>query len=386
MVKFVFFLFLDVLAFSAVLIATLPFIIKNYGGDIFLITIAFGSFSFFQFFVSPLWGSLSDQIGRKPLIILNCLAELIANMILALSNSLYLIFLARVIAGLFKTNVSVGTAYISDITNNDNRAKGMGMFGVAFGLGFTLGPLAGGLIAGSNFTPESLSSVAWYASVINLINLIYVIFFLKESLKTKSDFKFIKVSKKLTDQILLAKDKALYPFFLLILIIYLVFSGMEGIIAIWTNETFSWGPKELGYVMLLAGFSQILVQGGLLRILIKKFNEIQLIKSGYFSLILGFFLITTESILIIPFAIIALCYGIGITSPCLNSLLSKKAEDNQKGLVLGTAYSSQAAARFFGQPLAGLIFLNLGKNYPFYFDIIFLGILGVIYLYYSKKV
>ena len=161
---------------------------------------------------------------------------------------------------------------------------------------------------------------------------------------------------------------------------------MEGIIAIWTNETFSWGPKELGYVMLLAGFSQILVQGGLLRILIKKFNEIQLIKSGYFSLILGFFLITTESILIIPFAIIALCYGIGITSPCLNSLLSKKAEDNQKGLVLGTAYSSQAAARFFGQPLAGLIFLNLGKNYPFYFDIIFLGILGVIYLYYSKKV
>ena len=98
MVKFVFFLFLDVLAFSGVLIATLPFIIKNYGGDIFLITIAFGSFSFFQFFVSPLWGSLSDQIGRKPLIILNCLAELIANMILALSNSLYLIFLARVIA------------------------------------------------------------------------------------------------------------------------------------------------------------------------------------------------------------------------------------------------------------------------------------------------
>ena len=161
---------------------------------------------------------------------------------------------------------------------------------------------------------------------------------------------------------------------------------MEGIIAIWTNETFSWGPRELGYVMLLAGFSQIIVQGGLLRILIKKFNELQLIKSGYFSLILGFFLITTESIVIIPFAIIALCYGIGITSPCLNSLLSKKAEDNQKGLVLGTAYSSQAAARFFGQPLAGLIFLNLGKNYPFYFDIIFLGILGIIYLYYSKKV
>ena len=182
-----------------------------------------------------------------------------------------------------------------------------------------------------------------------------------------------------------AKDKSLYPYFLLILIIYLVFSGMEGIIAIWTNDTFSWGPKEIGYVMLLAGFSQIVVQGGLLRILIKKFSEIQLIQSGYLALIIGFILITTESISIIPFAIIALCYGIGITSPCLNSLLSKKANENQKGLILGTAYSSQAAARFLGQPFAGLVFLNLGKNYPFYFDIIFLSILGIIYLYYFKK-
>ena len=74
-----------------------------------------------------------------------------------------------------------------------------------------------------------------------------------------------------------------------------------------------------------------------------------------------------------------------LQSPCLNSLLSKKANENQKGLILGTAYSSQAAARFLGQPFAGLVFLNLGKNYPFYFDIIFLSILGIIYLYYFKK-
>ena len=189
MIKFVFFLFLDVVAFSGVLIATLPFLIHSYGGDIFIITLAFGSFSFFQFFVSPFWGGLSDKLGRKPLLIMNCIAELVANIILALSGSLMVIFISRVIAGLFKTNVSVGTAYIADITNDKNRAKGMGMFGVAFGLGFTLGPLIGGLIAGSDFTYKSLSNVAWFACIINLINLLFVFFFLKENLKNKKDYK-----------------------------------------------------------------------------------------------------------------------------------------------------------------------------------------------------
>ena len=179
MIKFIIFLFLDVLAFSGILISTLPFLINNYGGDIFIITLAFGSFSFFQFFVSPFWGGLSDKFGRKPLLLMNCIAELIANIILALSGTILIIFISRLIAGLFKTNVSVGTAYIADITDEKNRAKGMGMFGVAFGLGFTIGPLVGGLIAGSNFTLDSLHNVAWFACFINLINLLYVFFFFR---------------------------------------------------------------------------------------------------------------------------------------------------------------------------------------------------------------
>jgi len=159
----------------------LPEAARVFIGVILLFTIAFGSFSFFQFFVSPFWGSLSDKIGRKPLLILNCVAELIANILLAIATNLPIIFLARVIAGLFKTNISVGTAYIADITNEKNRAKGMGMFGVAFGLGFTFGPLTGGLIAGSDYTLESLSYVAWLASAINLFNLIFVITSIKET-------------------------------------------------------------------------------------------------------------------------------------------------------------------------------------------------------------
>ncbi len=385
MIKFVFFLFLDVVAFSGVLIATLPFLIHSYGGDIFIITLAFGSFSFFQFFVSPFWGGLSDKLGRKPLLIMNCIAELVANIILALSGSLMVIFISRVIAGLFKTNVSVGTAYIADITNDKNRAKGMGMFGVAFGLGFTLGPLIGGLIAGSDFTYKSLSNVAWFACIINLINLLFVFFFLDESLKNKKDYKIKYSIDRFKSQLEVVANKSLLPFFILIFCIHLTFSGMEGTIAMWGRETFEWGPKEIGFVMLLAGLTQILVQGGLLRFLLKYYNEKQLIRSGYVSLIFGFLTIPFSNLYLMPVAIILLCYGIGVTNPCLNSLISKNSPTKIRGLAMGSAYSSQAAARFVGQPLAGLMFLHLGKNYPFYFDIVFLFVLGFFYFLNNLK-
>ena len=385
MIKFVFFLFLDVVAFSGVLIATLPFLIHSYGGDIFIITLAFGSFSFFQFFVSPFWGGLSDKLGRKPLLIMNCIAELVANIILALSGSLMVIFISRVIAGLFKTNVSVGTAYIADITNDKNRAKGMGMFGVAFGLGFTLGPLMGGLIAGSDFTYKSLSNVAWFACIINLINLLFVFFFLDESLKNKKDYKIKYSIDRFKSQLEVVANKSLLPFFILIFCIHLTFSGMEGTIAMWGRETFEWGPKEIGFVMLLAGLTQILVQGGLLRFLLKYYNEKQLIRSGYICLIFGFLTIPFSNLYLMPVAIIFLCYGIGVTNPCLNSLISKNSPTKIRGLAMGSAYSSQAAARFIGQPLAGLMFLHLGKNYPFYFDIVFLFVLGFFYFLNNLK-
>jgi MFS family permease len=385
MIKFVFFLFLDVVAFSGILISTLPFLIHNYGGDIFIITLAFGSFSFFQFFVSPFWGGLSDKVGRKPLLLMNCIAELIANAILALSGTLLVIFISRAIAGLFKTNVSVGTAYIADITDEKSRAKGMGMFGVAFGLGFTIGPLVGGLIAGSDFTFESLSHVAWFACSINLINLIYVFFFLDESLKEKKDYKVHYSFQKLKSQFNIVTNKNLIPFFILVFCIHLTFSGMEGTIAMWGKETFTWGPKEIGFVMLLAGMTQILVQGWLLRVLLKHYNEKQLIRTGYASLILGFFIIPFANVYLIPIAIMLLCYGIGVTNPCLNSQISKNVSPELKGLALGSAYSSQAAARFFGQPLAGLMFLYLGKNYHFYFDVLFLLVLASFYFFTNSK-
>jgi DHA1 family tetracycline resistance protein-like MFS transporter len=182
------------------------------------------------------------------------------------------------------------------------------------------------------------------------------------------------------------KKKILLPFFLVIFIVYFGFSGMEGIFAIWIKETFEWGPKEVGIVMLYAGLSQIIVQGFILRILLKFFNEVQLIKSGILFLIFGFLLIPTSNIYLVPVAIFFLCYGIGVTNPCLNSLVSKKCSKNEKGFALGAAYSAQSISRFIGQPAAGILFLFFGKDMPFYVNSTILVLTIIFYLSLIKKV
>ena len=312
---------------------------------------------------------------------MNCIAELIANIILALSGTILVIFISRLIAGLFKTNVSVGTAYIADITDEKNRAKGMGMFGVAFGLGFTIGPLVGGLIAGSNFTLDSLHNVAWFACFINLINLLYVFFFLDESLIEKKDYRISYSFEKFRSQInIVTNQKPTSFFFSNILYSFNFFRNGRNYSNLGTGNLCLGTKRNRIYHVTCWAYSNFSSRS-VVKSVIKIFNEIIIIRSGYISLILGFFIIPFSNLYFMPIAVILLCYGIGVSNPCLNSLISKNATPNSEGLPMGSAYSSQAAARFLGQPLAGLMFLYLGKNYHFYFDVIFLSLLALFYFF-----
>lgn len=144
------YIFLDVVAFSSIIISVLPFHAKMLGAGPFLVTLYISTFSFIQFFASPFLGKLSDKFGRKPLLITSSFADLISHLIMAFANTLPLLFASRLIAGLFSCNISVGSAYVSDITNESQRTKYVGRFNSAYSLGFAIGPLVGGYLAGSN--------------------------------------------------------------------------------------------------------------------------------------------------------------------------------------------------------------------------------------------
>ena len=160
---------------------------------------------------------------------------------------------------------------------------------------------------------------------------------------------------------------------------------MESTIALWSNVTFSWGPKEIGILMTSAGLVQILIQGGLLRILLEKFNEEQLIKSSSFALFFGFLTIATGKLFLIPLAILLLCYGMGIGNPCLNSLISKKSPSEERGLAFGAAYSSQAAARVMGQPFAGLLALLKFNDAPYFASAIKIIFSIIVYFFIKNR-
>ena len=153
------YIFLDVVAFSAIIISVLPFHAKMLGAGPFLVTIYISTFSFIQFFVSPILGKLSDKFGRKPLLISSSLADLVSHLIMAFASTLPILFLSRLIAGLFSCNISVGSALVSDITNPKERTKYVGRYNSAYSLGFAIGPLIGGYLAGTDSLNPNLSLI-----------------------------------------------------------------------------------------------------------------------------------------------------------------------------------------------------------------------------------
>lgn len=354
-------IFIDLMGFG-ILIPILPtFATKELGVSDFGIGLVIAIYSLMQFFFNPLLGKLSDKIGRRPLILATQLLTAVAYLLFSFSTTFWILFLSRLLAGLGGSNIAVAQAYIADITSKEERTKGMGMIGAAFGLGFVFGPLIGAFLSKYGYAVAGYGSAAF-----SLMAFIFAYFKLPESLKVKKDFKF---EIKLFD-IKSIKRIAGMPGvgFLMLLFFIIIFSvsNIYGTFALLGYKIYHFTDQQNGILFGISGIVGAVIQGGVMRRLSVLMKERTLILIGAVFLMFGIGLIPYGyNFLGVSLVISALGVGSGILQPLLLSMISKYSPDNEQGEILGINQSFSSMARVLGPLWGGFAYEFIGYQYPF---------------------
>ncbi len=358
-------LFLDLLGFGMIL-PILPFYAESFGATAFHIGLLSASFSLMQFFFAPFWGRISDRVGRRPIILMSLLGSSVSLLLFGLAQSLFMLFLARIFAGIFMANLSAAQAYIADVTPPEERARGMGLVGAAFGLGFIFGPTFGGLLSA-----HGLAFPAYVASGLALVNFISAFFLLPES-RSKEAIAHSRYHKRLSAFDLRQFKKAVFHplvglFLILFFFVTLAFANLESTFALMTERHFGYDAKDNGYLFAYIGVLVAIIQGGLIGPLSKRFGEGKLLTAGLLFQAAGFlFLPYTHSILILLVLLGFISIGSGLANPSLQSLISRNTHEDQQGGVLGVSQSMGSLARVLGPAWGGWFFDWLGIPAPYW--------------------
>jgi MFS transporter, DHA1 family, tetracycline resistance protein len=349
--------FIDLLGFG-IIIPLLPFYAESFGATGLTVGLLGTSFSLMQFLFAPVWGRWSDHIGRRPIILIGLLGSCISYVALALADSLTLIFAARILGGIAGANIATAQAYIADVTTHENRAKGMGLVGAAFGLGFVFGPAIGGAL--SHFGP---STPMWCAATLCLGNFVAAWFLLPESKTTE------RPAVRL-NRIDAFRRAMLRPQLLAVLSLYFIvtmaFSSFEATFALFSERRFGFTSATIGYLFALIGGILALVQGVLVGRIVGRVGERRLIPIGIATIGLA--------IAAIPFApsmptllvvLAALALGMGLNSPSLSSMASRLSDPADQGGVLGLAQSLASLGRVVGPAWGGFLYDHFGMTVPY---------------------
>lgn len=317
-----------------------------------------------QFIFAPLIGNLSDKFGRRPVILISLLGFAFDYVLLALAPTITWLFIGRIIAGFTGASITTASAYIADISSPENRAKNFGMIGAAFGLGFIIGPVLGGLLG--QYGPR----VPFYAAaVLCLLNFLYGYFILPESLEKENRRAFNwKKANPITAFVNLKKHPSLIA---LILSVFLLYVGSHAVHSNWSFFTmyrFNWDEKMVGISLGAIGLLVALVQGGLIRWANPKLgNEKSIyIGLGFYTLGMLLFAMASQTWMMFAF-LIPYCLG-GIAGPALQSIITSKVPVNEQGEIQGTLTSMMSASAIVGPPLmTNVFYFFTHKEAPFEF-------------------
>ena len=378
--------FIYLLGFGMI-IPILPLLSLHYGASAFQAGLLLSVFSLMQFIFAPMWGGLSDKYGRRPILMYCLLGECISYLLLAWSRSLEMLFVSRILTGFFGASISTASAYISDITAKEDRSKGMALIGVAFGLGFLFGPALGGgltLIAEKFSTDVHFVSgfAAYGVALLCLATFIFAYFNLQESrnlkktsapeLSKQSDIAHTNTTsatKKENRFARLAKFIKM-PLVGILMVSFglstLAMSMMEATLVLLMKEKFNWGIKEVSFGFAYIGICLVLTQGVLVRKLIPKLGERNLLRVGLAFMAIGLAGIAfSNHIWMMVVVMTFLSLGNGLTNPSIMGSVSLLVSAEEQGAAMGTNQSLSALGRVIGPALGGMLFGSLGMESPF---------------------
>lgn len=354
---------IDLIGFGLV-IPLLPFYAERFHATPQAVTVLLATFSLMQMLSAPVWGRLSDRVGRRPVLMVSMGAAALAYLWLGFASAMWMLFAARALAGICAGNIAAANAYVADVTPPEKRAHGMGMIGAAFGIGFIIGPALGGIVAGNNLATADLRSPGLIACFLSLIAFLGVLFVLRES--RPQNLALPPRKGRITALRDALTRKTLARLLLIFFLAILAFGGMEATFALWAMAQFGWGPEQIGYIFTYVGVLSALMQGGLIRRLVPRFGEEKLLVAGLSLIALGLLAIAlAHNLALVIVAVSFLALGMGAMQPSLNSLISRRAGPEQQGEIMGVAQSVASLSRVLGPLFAGMLFSGLGRDAPF---------------------
>lgn len=368
----------DMIGFGIVL-PLLPFYAEVFGASPLQVTLLIASYSAMQFVAVPIWGRMSDRLGRRPFIVAGLFASAVSYLIFGLAGSLFTLFASRVAAGAAGGTIAVAQAYVADATGPSDRAHGMGMLGAASGLGILIGPAIGGW-----FSPLGYHVPGFIAAALCAANGIAAIFFLPESRRVSSSATeptraaggaratepgATSAGRQAGSLRTWLRTLTTYPFSLLLAVYFLSimsFTAMTSVLALYADRAHAMDAVDLGIIFSVAGGTTVVVRGLLVGWLARRVGERRIVQAGTVVLALSLLAIPAVANEAMMFALVPFwSLAAGLTFPSLASLVSQESDVGSQGAMLGGQQVVGGIGRVLGPVWAGALFGTVGIGSPF---------------------
>ncbi|MDM0491219.1 MFS transporter [Clostridium perfringens] len=366
-----------------------PFLVEPYVSNAseqaFFVTLLTSVYAVCVFFVAPGLGALSDRYGRRPILLICLLGSSIGYLIFGIGGSIWVLFLGRIIDGVTGGSISTIFAYFADITPKEERTKYFGWISAIAGIGATIGPTLGGVLAKFGYAVPM-----YFGAIITLLNFIYGILYMPESLHENNRLKKITLVRlnPFTQLMSVLSMKTLKRLLISAFLIWIPNGSLQSIFSLFTMDTFNWTPTLIGLMFSIMGIQDIISQGLIMPKLLMKLSDVKIAILGMVSEIIGYALIAASAILTFyPFFIVGMFifgFGDSIFGPSFNGMLSKSADSSEQGRIQGGSQALQSLARIIGPILGGQIYVSLGHSSPAFMGVILI-ILAIPILYKSTS-